>query len=178
MGTFHLLDPEPPQPGVLIGRVSDVNDPDGLGQVEIELPGYGDGYKVWARMVQPYAGDGIGSTWVPEKGGEVLVVFEQGSLRRPFVVGCLHNLVHKPPESRTASKDVRTTKTPSGAEIRVDETAQTVEVRTKTGASVLLEEKSGAVTVKAKGKLVLDAADIEIKATGSVKVTGSSIALN
>ena len=177
MGAYHLLDPEPPQPGVVIGMVSNVNDPDGLGRVEVELPAYGEGYKVWARVAQPYAGDGVGSTWVPEKNGEVLVIFEQGSLRRPYVLGCLYNGVDKPPESRTASKDVRTIKTPSGAEIRVDETAQTVEIKTKTGASVLLEE-SGSLTVRATKKLVLDAAEIEIKASGSVKVTGTSIALN
>jgi len=178
MGSFRLLDPEPAATGAVIGLVTDVNDPDGLGRVEVELPWYGEGYREWARVAQPYAGDRVGSTWVPEKDGEVLVVFEQGSLRRPYVIGCLYNAVDQPPESRSASSDVRTLKTPSGAEIRVDETEQSVEIKTKAGASVLLEEKTGTVTVTAKSKLVLDAAEIEIKASGTVTVSGTSIALN
>src|SRR5690606_1428062 len=122
--------------------------------------------------------DKVGSTWVPEKGGEVLVLFEHGNLRRPYVIGCLYNDVDRPPQSRTKSSDVRTLKTPSGAEIRVDETAETIEVRTKTGASLLLEEKNGAIAITATKKLVLKAAEIEITATELVKVSGKSIALN
>lgn len=178
MSSFRLLAPEIASPGAVIGLVTDVNDPDGLGRVEVELPWYGEGYREWARVAHPYAGDKVGSTWVPEKDGEVLVLFEYGNLRRPYVIGCLYNAVDLPPESRTASKDVRTLKTPSGAEIRVDETDQTVEIKTKTGASLLLEETSGTLTIKAAQRLVLDATDIEIKASGSVKVTGQSIALN
>jgi phage baseplate assembly protein V len=178
VGGFRLLDPESASPGAVIGIVTDVNDPDGLGMVQVELPWYGEGYREWARVVQPYAGDNVGSTWVPEKDGEVLVLFEHGNLRRPYVIGCLYSAVDRPPESRTASRDIRTVKTPSGAEIRVDETAQTVEIKTKSGASLLLEEKSGALTIKATQRLLLDATDIEIKASGSVKVTGTSIALN
>jgi phage baseplate assembly protein V len=178
MGSFRLLDPEPTAPGAVIGLVTDVNDPDGLGRVEVELPWYGEGYREWARVAQSYAGDKVGSTWVPEVNGEVLVLFDHGNLRRPYVIGCLYNAVDTPPESRTASKDVRTLKTPSGSEIRVDETDQTLEIKTKSGASLLLEEKTGTLTIKATQNLVLDAANIDIKATGSVTVTGSSIALN
>ncbi len=89
--------------GVVIGIVTNVNDKDGLGRVEIRLPWYANGYRRWARIAQMYAGDGYGSTWVPEVDGEVLVLFAHGDMRWPFVVGCLYNPVDRPPESRTSS---------------------------------------------------------------------------
>ncbi len=164
--------------GAVVGLVTDVEDPDGLGRVEISLPWYAEGYREWARVAHMYAGDGYGSTWVPEVDGEVLVLFAHGDMRWPFVVGCLYNPVDPPPESRTSSADVRTLRTPKGSEIRVDEQNEVIEVKTSSGATVRLEEQSGSLTLEATSKITLKSADIEIQASGSVTVKGSTIALN
>jgi uncharacterized protein involved in type VI secretion and phage assembly len=164
--------------GAVIGLVTDVEDPEGLGRVEIGLPWYAGGYREWARVAQLYAGPGYGSTWVPEVDGEVLVMFAHGDMRWPFVVGCLYNPVDQPPHSRTASSDIRTLRTPKGSEISFDETEEVVAVTTATGASVRLEEKTGALTLEATSKISLKAAEISIEASGSVTVKGASIALN
>jgi uncharacterized protein involved in type VI secretion and phage assembly len=164
--------------GAAIALVSDVDDPDGLGRVEIELPWYAGGYREWARVAHFYGGDKVGSTWVPEVGGEVLVVFAHGDLRWPYVVGCLYSPVDLPPESRSSSSDIRTVRTPSGSEITFDETNGTVELKTKTGASVLLAEQSGELTLEATSKITLKAAEISIEATSKVSVSAPSIALN
>jgi uncharacterized protein involved in type VI secretion and phage assembly len=164
--------------GGVIAIVTDVVDPDGLGRVEIELPWYGDGYSEWARVAHFYGGDQVGSTWVPEVGSEVLVLFAHGDMRFPYVIGCLYGPVDRPPHSRTASSDIRTVRTPSGSEIRFDETKGVVELKTKKGASVRLEEKTGDLTLEATSKITLKAAEISIEATASVTVKGSSIALN
>jgi phage baseplate assembly protein V len=164
--------------GAVVGIVTDVNDPDGLGRVEIELPWYASGYRVWARVSHLYAGPGYGDTWVPEVDGEVLVLFAHGDLRWPFVVGCLYNPVDEPPESRSDSSDVRTLVTPNGSELRFDETNQVITLKTNSGASVELDEQSGELTLEATSKITLKAADISIEATGSVTVQGNSIALN
>lgn len=176
--TFHLLDTDEGTLGLSIGLVTNVVDEEGLGRVEIELPWYAEGYREWARVAHTYAGNKIGSTWIPEEQSEVLVLFERGSMRAPYVIGCLYNPVDKPPESRTKSSDVRTLKTPSGSEIRFDETKKTVEVKTKSGASVLLEEDAGNLTIKATSTLTLKATDVVVEGTASVKVKGPSIALN
>ena len=167
--------------GVVIGIVTNVNDKDGLGRVEIRLPWYANGYRRWARIAQLYAGPGHGSTWVPEKDCEVLVGFAHGDMRWPYIVGCLYNKVDKPPHSRSNSEDIRTLRTPSGSELSFDEKKGTVTVRTPNGASVVLAEKSGEVTVTGKSKITLSAPEIVIEATGGsgkVTVTGSQIALN
>ena len=164
--------------GAAIGLVSDVEDPDGLGRVEVELPWYAGGYREWARVVHFYGGDKVGSTWIPEPGGEVLVVFGHGDLRFPYVLGCLYSPVDRPPESRTSSSDIRTVRTPSGSEITFDETKGLVELKTKEGASVRLDEKKGELSLEATSKITLKAAEIVIEATSKVTVKGSSIALN
>ncbi len=50
----------------------------------------------WARMVQVGAGNNRGASFLPEVNDEVLVAFEQGDWRRPYVLGLLHNGVDKP----------------------------------------------------------------------------------
>jgi phage baseplate assembly protein V len=164
--------------GAVVGIVTDVDDPDGLGRVEIELPWYASGYREWARVSHFYAGPGYGSTWVPEVDGEVLVLFAHGDMRWPFVVGCLYGPVDEPPESRSDASDVRTLLTPNGSEIRFDETNEVVTLKTKSGASVELDEQSGELTLEATSKITLKAVDISIEATGSVTVKGPTIALN
>jgi uncharacterized protein involved in type VI secretion and phage assembly len=164
--------------GATIGIVTDVNDPDGLGRVQVELPWYAEGYREWARIAQFYGGAQVGSTWVPEKDGEVLVLFGHGDLKSPYIVGCLYNPVDTPPESRTPSSDIRTVRTPSGSEISFDETNGVVALRTKSGASVLLKETTGELTLEATSKITLKAAEISIEALAAVTVKGASIALN
>ena len=167
--------------GVVIGVVTKVVDPDGLGRVQISLPWYASGYRRWARISQLYAGPGYGSTWVPEKDSEVLVAFAHGDMRWPYILGCLYSKVDKPPHSRTRSSDVRTLQTPAGSELSFDETNGEVTLTTPSGATVTLKEKSGEITLKGKSKITLSAPEIVIEATGAggkVTVTGDQIALN
>lgn len=164
--------------GVMVGLVTNVNDPDHIGQVEIELPWYRAGYRKWARVAQFYAGPGFGSTWVPEKDGEVLVAFAHGELKWPYVIGCLHGKVDTPPHSRSASSDIRTLRTPAGSELRFDETKGVITLKTPKGASVELAEKSGEITIKASSKISLDAKEIAIHGKDKVSISGDRIDLN
>ena len=50
----------------------------------------------WARTVQAGAGKDRGALVLPEVGDEVLVVFEQGDFRRPYVLGGLYNGMDQP----------------------------------------------------------------------------------
>lgn len=82
----------PGLPGVVVGQVTDVRDPDDLGRVKLRYPWLSDGYvSDWARTVQPGAGSRRGAVVLPEVNDEVLVAFEMGDLRRPYVVGGLWN---------------------------------------------------------------------------------------
>jgi len=87
----------PPVYGVVIAQVTDVNDPDDLGRVKLTFPWLSEEYESWwARVAQLGAGPQRGAVWLPEVNDEVLVAFEHGDTRRPYVVGQLYNGVDTP----------------------------------------------------------------------------------
>jgi phage protein D len=83
--------------GVVIGVVTDANDPEKTGRVKVKMPWLSESYvSDWARTVQLGAGKDHGWMVLPEVGDEVLLAFEQGDFRRPYVLGGLHNGVDLP----------------------------------------------------------------------------------
>lgn len=84
-------------PGVAPAQVTDVHDPDDMGRVKVKFPWLSDTYvSDWVRVVCLGAGANRGGIWLPEVNDEVLVTFEQGDLRRPYVLGGLHNGMDRP----------------------------------------------------------------------------------
>jgi type VI secretion system secreted protein VgrG len=51
---------------------------------------------VWARVIQPWAGNGWGTQFIPRVGTEVAVAFVDGDPDRPIVIGGLYNGVSAP----------------------------------------------------------------------------------
>ncbi|MFB7775332.1 VgrG-related protein [Streptomyces bauhiniae] len=85
-------------PGLAIGVVTDVREPNGAeqGAVRLKFPWLDDTYvSDWTRTVQ-WGGKGGGGVVSPEVNDEVLVGFEQGLLDSPYVLGGLYNGVDKP----------------------------------------------------------------------------------
>ncbi len=85
--------------GVVMAIVTDNNDPNNTARVKLKFPWLDDSYESdWARLAQLGAGPNSGALWIPEVNDEVLVAFEHGDIRRPYVVGNLYNGVDKPNE--------------------------------------------------------------------------------
>jgi phage protein D len=83
--------------GVVVATVSDVRDPEQLGRVKLTFPWLSDDYvSDWTRTVHAGAGQDRGWLVLPEVGDEVLAAFEQGDVRRPYVIGGLYNGKDKP----------------------------------------------------------------------------------
>ncbi len=83
-----------PQPGhtVLVGIVTDNEDPEGWGRVKVKLPTMTEDHASnWARIVTPGAGPSRGIYWLPEINDEVLVAFEHGDMHRPYIIGGVWN---------------------------------------------------------------------------------------
>ncbi|MFG3712512.1 phage baseplate assembly protein V [Micromonospora sp. NPDC047730] len=76
--------------GVVCGVVSNVRDPRNLGRVKLALPWLSPDHETdWAPVGQLFAGPVAGAFFVPEPGDQVLVAFEFGDVRRPYVLGSL-----------------------------------------------------------------------------------------
>jgi uncharacterized protein involved in type VI secretion and phage assembly len=90
--------------------VTNVNDPDGLARVKVKFPSLpqdngADVESDWARIATLAASDQRGALMLPQIDDEVLVGFENGDPRRPFVLGALFNGRDKPNEELLQGKD-------------------------------------------------------------------------
>jgi phage protein D len=78
--------------GVVGGIVTDIDDPLGLARVKVALPWLSPDYEsTWAPVAQLTAGKDTGAMFLPAVGDQVLVSFEFGDLRRPYVIGSVVN---------------------------------------------------------------------------------------
>lgn len=178
-------------PGVVIGVVVNLDDPDGLGRVQLSFPWMADGEPLsnWARIAAPMAGAERGMQFMPEIDDEVLVAFDQGDLRFPFVLGFLWNGIDKPPEQEPSRRIIKTV---SGHTLTFDDTDgdEKVSIETAGGHLVDMDDAAGELTIALSGgspfiKLETSKVTIEVDGGNSiviessgVTVTGSQINLN
>lgn len=79
-------------PGVVCGVVSNCADPLAKGRIKVTLPWLSPDFETdWAPNIQFVAGQKTGAMFLPEVGDEVLVAFEFGDIRRPYVLGGMMN---------------------------------------------------------------------------------------
>jgi len=79
-------------PGLVCGIVDDIGDQGNHGRVRLMLPWLSTKVSTdWAPVVQFGAGKRSGAMFLPEVGDEVLVGFEFGDPRRPYVLGGVVN---------------------------------------------------------------------------------------
>lgn len=97
-----LLMPAPtlhPGQTLLVGRVTNNNDPQGWGRVRVKFPTLTEEHESnWARVIGTGAGSSRGFDCLPEVDDEVLVAFEHGDIHRPYVIGGVWNGKDAPPE--------------------------------------------------------------------------------
>jgi uncharacterized protein involved in type VI secretion and phage assembly len=151
--------------GVYEATVLDVRDPEGLGRVRVR-PGalkVSGVEKTWARLATLMAGNGCGTWFVPDVGDEVLVAFEAGDPRRPYVVGALWSSAASPPETMDGAGDNprRVIATRGGARIAIDDSAQRVEIVDANGNSIVLEPTGISVTAAAKVRITASMIEVE-----------------
>ena len=135
--------------GVVIGVVTNNDDPDKLGRVKVKFPWLSDDDEsFWAPLSVPMAGNGRGTYFLPEVDDKVLVAFEHGDPRFPFVLGSVWSGYDKPPEENDGGKnDVRVIRSRSGHQIRLDDKdgEERIEIVDKGGkSSIVFDVQSSA----------------------------------
>ena len=179
------------QPGVVVGVVSDANDPQHAGRVRLTFPWLSADYvSDWARTVQPGAGKDRGWAVLPEVGDEVLVAFEQGDVSRPMVLGGLYNGVDTLPAGQgdlvdggTGAVRRRSMVSRRGHRIDLldaDGQSEGVRLATKDDRLTLtLDHVGTTITVHADGKVLVEGSQgVTIDASSAaMELKGGSIAL-
>jgi phage protein D len=203
---IDLMTPAPPRnwaEGPVVGLVTQNDDPEGLGRVRVKYPGLGDATEGWwARIAAASAGAKRGLLMTPVIGEEVLVDFEHGDVRKPYVLGSLWNGQDKPQQlvqtdgSFSLSSDHRivieateqlSVTSGGDATFTVGGDLQTAadgdredtagrDATLKGGKSVTV---SGAteVVIESQGSVLIKALSLKLEASGVVQISGSQIML-
>lgn len=176
--------------GVFPALVSDIKDPDGQGRVRVTLPWSADTssgrYEAWARLATLMGGNNRGSWFVPDVNDEVLVTFEGGDPRRPYVIGGLWNGSDTPPDSMdgagnnyrkvlrsrngvkitlddTDGQEQMILETPGGQKVTLKDGPGTIEIVDSNGNSIKLEPAG--ITVNASAKVTINASLVQVSAS-------------
>ena len=175
-------------PGVYPALVTDLVDPDAQGRVQVSLPwspdGNGGDYQVWARLSTLMGGPNRGSWFIPEHGDEVLVAFEAGDPRRPYVLGGLWNGSDAPPETMDSAGNnyKKVLKTRNGVTVTLDDTdgSEQLMLETPGGQQLTLKDGPGSITIQdANGNQVtLDSSGITVTASAEVTVNASTATIS
>ena len=140
-------------------------------------------YEAWARLATMMAGDNRGSWFIPDVDDEVLVVFEAGDPRHPYVIGGLWNGPDAPPRQwipagrTTSSQFVRGT---AYDQLRRQQRSGKPQARDAGGQKVLLKDGPGAVEIEdSNGNSVkLETSGITVNASAKVTINGSVVEIS
>jgi uncharacterized protein involved in type VI secretion and phage assembly len=154
--------------GVVLGIVTNNTDPDALGRVKVRFPWLGGSTEShWARVAAPMAGNGRGLYFLPEVDDEVLVLFERGDVRFPFVIGALWNGKDQAPAGNGDGRNaLRVIKSRSGHLIRFDDGdgAPKIEIVDASSANrIVIDTSADTVTITAGRNIVLEAPQGDIR---------------
>ena len=173
--------------GVVPAIVSNLDDPDKLGRMKVTFPWLGDKAEspLGPRRRCRAPATSAGCVVLPEVGDEVLVAFDHGDPRLPYVIGGLYNGKDKLP-GRTRSTAARSSSgcivSRNGHRVELDDKDDVITIATGDGkhrivldqkGSKIVLETTGDVEVTSKAKLTVNAADgLKLESTRRVRAQG------
>ncbi len=169
--------------GVFPALVTDIRDPDNQGRVKVSLPwapdNGGDRYEAWARLATLMGGNNRGSWFVPDVNDEVLISFEAGDPRRPYILGGLWNGSDAPPESMdgAGSNYKKIIRSRNGVKVTLDDTdgQEQFVVETPGGQKITLKDGPGSIAIEDSNgnSIKLETAGITVNSSAKVTVSCS-----
>jgi uncharacterized protein involved in type VI secretion and phage assembly len=170
--------------GVYPALVTDIVDGDQLGRVEVRLPWLGSGgdadVRAWATLCSPYADGDQGLLVLPEVGSQVVVAFEAGNPRRPYILGSSWNGQAQLPHPPARSNDIRLMRTRSDSRLEFDDSSgsEKVSITMSSGHQVVLDNAARTVTVTHSSGCVVKLTDTSVDITANAKVNVTAPLVN
>ena len=182
--------------GTMSGIVTNNYNKDMPGKVCIQIQNRDKEANIlkWAKLAMPYAGKKYGTYFVPEIGDQVLVVFEDGNIEKPFVIGCIPTInstfvsqnadeqnEHKVIKTRNGNTisildceegegekdkiEIKTSK--EELQLIMDNENHNVAIQNKSkNNKISMNTENGELTINVEKKLKLKVGDIEINMNG------------
>jgi phage protein D len=174
--------------GLVIGVVTDNNDPQKQGRVKVKFPWFaGDVDSDWVRVVILGGGAERGIAFLPEINDEVLLGFELGDFNHPYVLGGLWNGQDKPPAGKGSylvsggKVQERVIRSRNGHKITLDDSdgGGGVTVEDKNGNVIKLDSAANSLTIDVKGDATLKAQkNLTLEAQGQIQIKGMNVAVD
>jgi uncharacterized protein involved in type VI secretion and phage assembly len=144
--------------GVVVGLVTQI-DEQIPGRIKVHFTAHEASHETdWIRIATTMGGSNRGTFMMPEVNDEVLVAFERGDVRFPFVVGFLWNGVDKPPADHVRLRRIQSV---NGHSITFVDSAP---ANGSLGA-LIIEDAHGNVITMSNGKIVIQSVcDLELEA--------------
>lgn len=174
--------------GVYPALVIDIKDPDNQGRVKVMLPWSPDTgssrYEAWARLATMMGGNNRGTWFIPDVNDEVLIVFEGGDARRPYVIGGLWNGSDSPPDFMDGAGNNyrKVIRSRNGVKLTLDDTSgqEKFIVETPGGQKITMQDGPGTVKIEDSNgnSIKLEASGITVTASAKVTVNASQVAVS
>jgi uncharacterized protein involved in type VI secretion and phage assembly len=155
--------------------VIDNADPQGQGRIKVKFKWECQTNDVteWLRVITPDAGSSDkvsknrGFAFVPEKGDQVVIAFEEGNIARPIVLGSVyHGKIGSGGGDTNKTKSLTTR---SGNTIIMDDSNGSINVKDPSG-NVLTMHGNGEVTLDAPNKFTINTTDFIVNASNSIAI--------
>lgn len=125
-----------PQSAVVVGKSGEEIFVDKEGRIKVQFHWDREGKKdenatCYIRVMQPWAGAGWGTSFIPRIGMEVVVNFFDGDPDRPIITGAVYNGDNKPPFKNKTQSGIKTNSSKGGGgfnELRFDDLKDSEEI--------------------------------------------------
>jgi Rhs element Vgr protein len=173
--------------GLQIGVVSQLqNDPDGEDRVLVKMPVVDDDAEgTWARVASLDAGDNRGAFFRPEIGDEVVLGFLDDDPRKAVILGMLNSSKKPAPVTATDENHEKGFYTRDKLKLVFNDELKSIRLETPKGYVLQLSEDAGSILIqdehnnkiemKSDGIFIESAKDIQMKATGNIKIEGVNV---
>lgn len=164
-------------PGVVVGIVTNVEDPESMGRIKVTYPWLsGEPESAWCRLVSPMAGDKRGLLTLPEVGDEAVIAFNMGNFEQPYIVGFTWNKDTELPLDEVSQRGIQTL-----AENKIvlndTEGEEGIEISDSHGNSIVMN-KDG-ISITSEGEIsITTSGNILIEAGSDLTAVGTPIELN
>ena len=153
--------------------VSNNQDPDGLGRVQVQFPWQMEKGTTtpWIHISTPYGGGEKGFYFIPEVDEEVLVGFEGNNVEKPFVLSAGYNNAAKS-NFDPAENNIKAIRTRSGHTIELNDTdgEESINIYDKEGTIITFNTAEKSLYIQAPENIEIGAKNIKLVAEENIDI--------